>query len=92
MQSYGLVSIGSHTGIWLQEELRTFNLKKNILIEPVPYNIDQLEENTRKFHNVIIEKSAVSDKDEIVSFFYLKKVQHMYRLLKQLQFQKEMIL
>ena len=73
MQSYGLVSIGSHTGIWLQEELRSFNLKKNILIEPVPYNIDQLEENTKKFHNVIIEKSAVSDKDEIVSFFYLKK-------------------
>ena len=73
MQSYGLVSIGSHTGIWLQEELKSFNLKKNILIEPVPYNINQLEENTKKFHNVIIEKSAVSDKDETVSFFYLKK-------------------
>ena len=73
MQDYGLVSIGSHTGIWLQEELKNFNLKKNILIEPVPYNIDQLKENTKKFTNTIIEKSAISDKDEIVSFFHLKE-------------------
>ena len=41
-QRYGLVSIGSHTGIWLQDELKKFNSEKNILIEPVPYNITQL--------------------------------------------------
>jgi hypothetical protein len=39
MQDYGLVSIGSHTGFWLKEELKKFSSKKNILIEPVPYNI-----------------------------------------------------
>ena len=73
MQSYGLVSIGSHSGIWLQEELNKYNLKKNILVEPVPYNIDQLEKNTKDFKDVIIERSAISDKNEIASFFYLKK-------------------
>ena len=73
MQSYGLVSIGSHSGIWLQEELNKHNSKKNILVEPVPYNIDQLEKNTKDFKDVIIERSAISDKNEIVSFFYLKK-------------------
>ena len=73
MKSYGLVSIGSHTGIWLQEELKNFSSKENIFIEPVPYNFNQLEKNTKKFANVIIEKSAVSDKNEIVSFFHLKK-------------------
>ena len=73
MQSYGLVSIGSHTGIWLQEELKNFSSKKNILIEPVPYNFNQLEKNTKKFANIIVDKSAVSDKNEIVSFFHLKK-------------------
>ena len=72
-QRYGLVSIGSHTGIWLQDELKKFNLEKNILIEPVPFNIIQLEENTKKFENIIIEKSAVSDRDETKSFFHLKK-------------------
>ena len=73
MQSYGLVSIGSHTGIWLQEELKNFSSKKNILIEPVPYNFNQLEKNTKKFANIIVDKSAVSDKNETVSFFHLKK-------------------
>ena len=73
MQSYGLVSIGSHSGIWLQEELSKYNSKKNILVEPVPYNIDQLEKNTKDFKDVIIERSAISDKNEIASFFYLKK-------------------
>ena len=73
MQSYGLVSIGSHSGIWLQEELNKYNLKKNILVEPVPYNIDKLEKNTKDFKDVIIERSAISDKNEIASFFYLKK-------------------
>ena len=47
MQAYGLVSIGSHTGIWLKEELKNFNLKKNILIEPVPYNIAELKNNIK---------------------------------------------
>tara|TARA_X000000950_G_scaffold4290_1_gene4456 strand:+ start:226 stop:840 length:615 start_codon:yes stop_codon:yes gene_type:complete len=73
MQSYGLVSIGSHSGVWLQEELNKYNSKKNILVEPVPYNIDQLEKNTKAFKDIIIERSAISDKNEIVSFFYIKK-------------------
>ena len=73
MQSYGLVSIGSHSGIWLQGELNKYNLKKNILVEPVPYNIDQLEKNTKDFKDITIERSAISDKNEIASFFYLKK-------------------
>tara|TARA_B100000674_G_scaffold493750_1_gene516741 strand:- start:602 stop:1225 length:624 start_codon:yes stop_codon:yes gene_type:complete len=73
MQGIGLLSIGSHTGIWLQDELKKFSNKKNILIEPVPYNIDQLKENTKKFKDVVIEKCAVSDRDETISFFYLKK-------------------
>tara|TARA_B100000989_G_scaffold293403_1_gene270745 strand:- start:824 stop:1441 length:618 start_codon:yes stop_codon:yes gene_type:complete len=73
MQSYGLVSIGSHSGVWLQEELKKYNSKKNILVEPVPYNIDQLEKNTKDFKDITIERSAISDKNEIASFFYLKK-------------------
>ena len=48
MQEYGLVSIGSHTGFWLKEELKKFSSKKNILIEPVPYNIVELKENIKE--------------------------------------------
>ena len=56
MQEYGLVSIGSHTGFWLQEELKKFKNKKNILIEPVPYNLVELRENTKDFDNIEIIK------------------------------------
>jgi len=73
MQDYGLVSIGSHTGIWLKEELKNYSIHKNILIEPVPYNIAELKENIKEYKNIIIEESAVSDKDETVPFYHLKK-------------------
>ena len=73
MHDFGLVSIGSHTGYWLQNQLDRFSLKKNILIEPVPYNIIELKENVSKYQNVIIEESAISNKDEIVSFYFIKR-------------------
>ena len=73
MQEYGLVSIGSHTGFWLQEELKKFKNKKNILIEPVPYNLVELRDNIKNFNNIIIEESAISDKDELVPFYFIKR-------------------
>ena len=73
MHDYGLVSIGSHTGVWLKEELKKFNKKKNILIEPVPYNIVELKDTTKEFDNIIIEESAISDRDELVSFYHIKR-------------------
>ena len=73
MYEYGLVSIGSHTGFWLQNELEKFKNKKNILIEPVPYNLIELKENTKKFNNIIIEESAISDKDEKIPFYFIKR-------------------
>ena len=73
MHDYGLVSIGSHTGVWLKEELKKFNKKKNILIEPVPYNIVELKDTTKGLENIIIEESAISDRDELVSFYHIKR-------------------
>ena len=73
MQDYGLVSIGSHTGVWLKEELKRFDNKKNILIEPVPYNIVELKDTIKEFDNIILEESAISDRDELVSFYHIKR-------------------
>lgn len=73
MHDFGLVSIGSHTGYWLQNQLDRFGLKKNILIEPVPHNIIELKENVSKYQNVIIEESAISNKDETVLFYFIKR-------------------
>jgi len=73
MQDYGLVSIGSHTGFWLQTDLKKFSSKVNILVEPVPYNLIELKENTKKFNNIIIEESAISDTDDLLPFYFIKR-------------------
>ena len=73
MQHYGLVSLGSHTGAWLQNEFEKFKNTKNILVEPVPYNLKELKQRIFNYKNIIIEESAVSDKDEKVSFYYVKR-------------------
>ena len=73
MQPYGLVSIGSHTGAWLQNEFEKFKNTKNILVEPVPYNLKELKQRISNYKNIIIEESAISDKDEKVSFYYVKR-------------------
>ena len=73
MQDYGLVSIGSHTGYWLKDELEKFKLKKNILVEPVPYNIKELKLNIKNFVNTVIEESAISDTGKSTPFYYIKR-------------------
>ena len=72
MQKFGLVVIGAHSGVWLTslfDEYRNHNI---LLVEPVPYNIALLKENTSKYGNISIETSAVSEKYEIKKFYYVK--------------------
>ena len=45
----------------------------NILIEPVPYNIEELKNNTKNYKNITIEMSAISDKDETIPFYHIKR-------------------
>ena len=73
MQPYGFVSLGSHTGAWLQNEFEKYKNTKNILVEPVPYNLKELKQRISNYKNIIIEESAISDKDEKVSFYYVKR-------------------
>ena len=69
--NFGLVSIGSHTGYWLKEEIQK-QTQKILLIEPVKHNLDELKQIIKNNKNVIIEESAISDKDQIKPFFYIK--------------------
>jgi len=43
------------------------------LIEPVEYNLKELKERTKKIPNLIIEEIAISNKDETVPFYYVKR-------------------
>ena len=73
MQKFGLVVVGAHSGVWLTSLLEEHQNQNILLVEPVPYNIALLKENTRKYSNITIETSAVSEKNEIKKFYYVKQ-------------------
>ena len=72
MDKFGLVVIGAHSGVWLTTLFEKYKNQKIILVEPVPYNILLLKENTKKYNNIRIETSAVSEKKEIKKFYFVK--------------------
>ena len=72
MDNYGLVVIGAHSGVRLKLLFDQYQNQNILLVEPVPYNITLLKENTAKYKNISIETSAVSGKDEIKKFYYVK--------------------
>jgi FkbM family methyltransferase len=72
MQKFGLVVIGAHSGVWLKSLFEEYQNQNILLVEPVPYNIALLKENTAKYKNISIETSAVSEKNEIKKFYYVK--------------------
>jgi len=72
MINFGLVVIGAHSGIWLKSLFDEYQNQNILLVEPVPYNIALLKENTAKYKNINIETSAVSENNEIKKFYYVK--------------------
>ena len=72
MNNFGLVVIGAHSGSWLKLLFEEHQNQNILLVEPVPYNIALLKENSAKYNNITIETSAVSEKNEIKKFYYIK--------------------
>ena len=72
MNNFGLVVIGAHSGAWLTSLLEKYNEKNILLVEPVPYNVQQLIENTSKYKNINIETSAISSKKGAQKFYFVK--------------------
>ena len=72
MNSFGLVIIGAHSGGWLTSLFEEYQNQNILLVEPVPYNIALLKQNIAKYKNISIEVSAVSGKNEIKKFYYVK--------------------
>jgi FkbM family methyltransferase len=72
VDNFGLVVIGAHSGVWLKSLFEEYQNQNILLVEPVPYNIALLKENISKYKNISIETSAVSEKNEIKKFYYVK--------------------
>jgi|TARA_B110000259_G_scaffold143851_1_gene161995 FkbM family methyltransferase len=72
VDKFGLVVIGAHSGTWLTALFEEYKEQNILLVEPVPYNIQLLRENTSLYSNIKIETSAVSGKVGVQKFYFVK--------------------
>ena len=73
MQDFGLVVIGAHSGIFLKDLISEYTNQKILLVEPVPYNYQILEEKYKDHSDILICKNAILDKVKKDNFYYVKK-------------------
>ena len=73
MQDFGLVVIGAHSGVFLKDLISEFANQKILLVEPVPYNYQILENQYKDHPDILICKNAILDKVKKDNFYYVKK-------------------
>ncbi len=71
MKDFGLVVIGAHFGVWLENEINKYKNQNILLVEPVPYNIKILEQKYSSESNIYICKNAIYSKKEVNNFYYV---------------------
>ena len=73
MKDFGLVIIGAHFGVWLKEIIDKYKNQNILLVEPVPYNFEILEDKYKDQDNIFVCKNAVIDKAKKDNFYFVKK-------------------
>jgi len=73
VQDFGLVVIGAHSGIFLKDLISDYTDQKILLVEPVPYNYQILENEYNDRPDILICKNAILDKVKKDNFYYVKK-------------------
>ena len=73
MSKFGLVVLGAHIGIHIKGEIEKLLPEKVILVEPVPHNVGAIKKNLIHLDNVVIEQVAISNKNEIKNFYFVKE-------------------
>ena len=73
MSKFGLVVLGAHIGIHIKGEIEKLLPEKVILVEPVPHNVGAIKKNLIHLDNVIVEQVAISNKNEIKNFYFVKE-------------------
>jgi len=73
VQDFGLVVIGAHSGIFLKDLISEYANQKILLVEPVPYNYQILENEYKDHPDILICKNAILDKVKKDNFYYVKK-------------------
>ena len=73
MKDFGLVVIGAHFGVWLENIISQFKNKNILLVEPVPYNYKILKKKFLKNENILICTHAIFSKQKKEKFYYVKE-------------------
>ena len=73
MKDYGLVVLGAHFGIYLDQQILSYKKSNIILVEPVPYNINILKKKYSSFRNINICSNVIYNEDKIDNFYFVKE-------------------
>ena len=73
MSKFGLVVLGAHIGIHIKGDIEKLSPEKVLLVEPVPHNVAAIKKNLIHLDNVTIEQVAISNKNEIKNFYFVKE-------------------
>ena len=73
MHDFGLVVIGAHSGIHIKDLISEYANQKVLLVEPVPYNYQILENDYKKNENIFISRNAIFDEAKKDNFYHVKK-------------------
>ena len=73
MKDFGLVVIGAHFGVWLEDKINECGSDNILLVEPVPYNNRILKKNFSERKNIFICENAIFSENKIKKFFFVKE-------------------
>ena len=73
MSKFGLVVLGAHIGIHIKGDIEKLSSQNVLLVEPVPHNVAAIKKNLFHLDNFIIEQAAISNKNEIKNFYFVKE-------------------
>ena len=73
MHDFGLVVIGAHSGIHIKDLISEYANQKVLLVEPVPYNYQILENEYKNNENIFISRNAIFDEAKKDNFDHVKK-------------------
>mgnify|MGYP005998482375 FL=1 len=73
MHDFGLVVIGAHSGIHIKDLISEYANQKVLLVEPVPYNYQILENDYKNNENIFISRNAIFDEGKKDNFYHVKQ-------------------
>ena len=73
MKDFGLVVIGAHFGVWLNEKISEYKDKNILLVEPVPYNYKILQKKFSEDKDIFICTNAIFSENSKKVFYFVKE-------------------